>query len=137
MIDLLLNTSVYILLRNDFYIQLTGQSQACKLTESTGEPLSDVRYLRQPIWPPVGSDDVNHLHQPASTATASRKRKRHSRSQRLPKKKQKLTSVDDRENHPKTPNAIIFARSRMFYARPARGLRGNVIFGLRKERIIS
>jgi hypothetical protein len=136
MIDLLLNTSVYVLLRNDFYIQLTGLSQVYKLTKSIGEPLSDVRPLHQTTCSLAGRDNLRSLHEPASTATTSRKRKIHSRIQHLPKKKQKLTSTDDRENLPKTPNAIVFARSRMFYARPARSLRGNVIFGLRKERII-
>ena len=64
------------------------------------------------------------------------KRKRPSKGPRLPRKKHKSPLPEDNADLPKTPNAIIFARSRMFYARPARSLRGHVIFGLRKERII-
>ena len=67
------------------------------------------------------------------TNTKALKRKRNSKAHRA-EKKRKITHPDDKPNFPKTPNAIIFARSRMFYARPARSLRGNVVFGLRKER---
>ena len=51
-----------------------------------------------------------------------------------PRKKLKTFNPDTEESRTKTANELIFARSRMFYARPSRSLRGNVVFGLRKER---
>jgi hypothetical protein len=49
----------------------------------------------------------------------------------------KRQNVNDPEDtgSPKTPNMIIFARSRIFYSRPSKTVRGKVMYGLRKERI--
>jgi hypothetical protein len=125
MINLLLNTSVFIGLKNDFFVQLTGSPF---LNETNlGTSLADTTPLPQTSYPiarPMASNPTN---------TTTLKRKRNSTVHRA-EKKRKCTHPDDKNNFPKTPNAIIFARSRMFYARPARSLRGNVMFGLRKER---
>lgn len=65
----------------------------------------------------------------------NRKRKRSQQPSREPKKP-RVIPLAEKDEFPKSANAIIFARSRMFYSRPARSLRGNVIFGLRKERTV-
>jgi len=64
---------------------------------------------------------------------SSRKRKR-TGHHRPAKKKKKEQSRDSQTAFIKPPNSIVFARSRMFYSRAPRSVRGNVIFGLRKER---
>jgi len=126
MINLLLNTSVFIGLKNDFFVQLTGLSLFIQ-TDCVGTSLADINPLPQTSYP------ITRSVPSKLTDTKTLKRKRSSKAHRA-EKKRKVTHPDDKNNFPKTPNAIIFARSRMFYARPARSLRGNVIFGLRKER---
>jgi hypothetical protein len=62
------------------------------------------------------------------------KRKKFGNTRLQSRKKQKTLNPETDESRTKTPNELIFARSRIFYARPPKSLRGNVVFGLRKER---
>ena len=113
-------------LKNDLFVQLTGLSHSYQLNR-VGTSLADIPPLPQTSYPITGYVPSN------STDAKTLKRKRSSKVHRA-EKRRKSIHPDDKKNFPKTPNTIIFARSRMFYGRPARSLRGNVIFGLRKER---
>jgi len=100
-------------------------------TANAGESLVDLPLLPQAMY----SNNTNASIAGKTNLKASLKRKRTLKSQRDPRKKQKISTPSAKDDFPKSPNAILFARSRMFYARAARSLRGKVIFGLRKERI--
>jgi hypothetical protein len=136
MVELLLTKSVYLGLKNDFFTQLTGILSRLKCLKS-GTPLPDLPLLPNATYSVTGTCRLPIYQSMPSISARSLKRKA-SRSQRLPRKKQKVRTEDDGKTDglPKAPNAIVFARSRMFYGRPARSLRGTVVFGLRKERTI-
>ena len=78
---------------------------------------------------------VDKDQQAADLQLTGLKRKKSGNARVQSRKKLKTFNPDADESRTKTPNELIFARSRIFYARPSRSLRGNVVFGLRKERI--
>jgi hypothetical protein len=127
MIELLL-TSIYIGLKNDFYTQLTGNFTPSQFL-IRGPSLSDLTVLPQTKYALVPESTF-----PDPVTSDSTLKRKKNKPHRLPRKKQKRSHPESQDSQPKPPNAIIFARSRLFYARPSRSLRGAVIFGLRKER---
>ena len=85
---------------------------------------------------PQSSHTANEDQQTADLQLTGLKRKKSGNTRLQSRKKRKTLNPETDESRTKTPNELIFARSRMFYARPPKSLRGNVVFGLRKERII-
>jgi hypothetical protein len=138
MLELLLTKSVYIGRKNDFFTQLTGISFDSSFAEKPGTPLPDLPLLPNATYSVIGNHHPQIQRPVASTSSRSQKRK-YSQSDGIFRKKLKTRDEGDngRDGLPKAPNAIVFARSRMFYGRPARSLRGKVVFGLRKERTIT
>src|SRR5579862_512273 len=96
-----------------------------------GESLAELPLLPQAMY---SNSAAATLQTKPDVDPNTLKRKRVFKSHRIPRKKQKVLTSSENDEFPKSPNAIIFARSRIFYARPARTLRGRVVFGLRKER---
>jgi hypothetical protein len=119
MLQLLLSKSIYTDVKNDYCVQLTGHS------------LADLAPLR-PRFTESGENATAEPDLP-SNPKGNSKRKWHTRADHPPKKRQKCSSTEV-PILPRTPNAIVFPRSRIFYTRPAKSLRGQVVFGLRKER---
>jgi hypothetical protein len=83
---------------------------------------------------PQPTHTVAEDHQGANLQLKGLKRKKSGNARLHCRKKRRTLDPETDESRTKTPNELIFARSRIFYARPPRSLRGNVIFGLRKER---
>ena len=127
MLNLLLNASIFVSVQNDFYVQLTGLTVIYQANWK-GTSLVDIPPLPQSAHT---TDENNHG---AYLQLTGLKRKKSGHTRLQSRKKRKTLNSETDESRTKTPNELIFARSRIFYARPPKSLRGNVIFGLRKER---
>ena len=127
MLSLLLNNSIFLLIENDFYTQLTG-SRSRRWFWQLGTSLADVPPLPLSTY---GKPDTTTEKANASTKPSRKRKPKAQKSQ--PTKRRKCNNSED-PDAPKTPNAIIFARSRIFYSRPSKSVRGHVIYGLRIER---